>query len=193
MSKFESQSCHFNKKSYSLHCTVLHKNPNIPIQYIYHLSNEMKHNSAFTATVINHLVEITNPSIIRFKSDNCATLYKCKWIFNYYSYLAIRLQKTVLTYYGASGHGKGLVDAMSGFGVKGPIHKAVITENFHYDSAEDIHAYLVDLFHGDSNKSFPSPCRINCTESPKISFKDQELHAVSYDSVFSRWIYSKQG
>lgn len=78
--------------------------------------------------------------------------YKCKWVFNYYSSLATRLQKPVLTYYGASGHGKGLVDAMSGFGVKGPIRKAVITENFHYNSAEDIHAYLIDLFQGDSNK-----------------------------------------
>ena len=29
----------------------------------------------------------------------------------------------VIAYYGASGHGKGLVDAMSGFGVKEPLEK----------------------------------------------------------------------
>ena len=33
----------------------------------------------------------------------------------------------IYIYYGAPGHGKGLVDAMSGFGVKGPLRKAVIT------------------------------------------------------------------
>ena len=39
------------------------------------------------------------------------------------------LGKIVISYYGASGHGKGLVDAMSGFGAKEPIRKAVYRKN----------------------------------------------------------------
>ena len=35
-------------------------------------------------------------------------------------------------FYGTSGHGKGLVDAMSSFGVKAPIHRAVLMEDFSY-------------------------------------------------------------
>ena len=38
--------------------------------------------------------------------------------------------------YGPSGHGKGLVDAMSAFSIKGPLLKAVITDNFKYNSAK---------------------------------------------------------
>ena len=51
-----------------------------------------------------------------------------------------------------SGHGKGLVDAMSGFGVKGPIWRAVVTKNFSFTTAEDIYNYLYNLFEIDEKK-----------------------------------------
>ena len=89
---------------------------------MYHLSDVMKHDHAYTSAVVDHL-QISNPEIIRLKSDNCATQYKCKSMFKYYSSLSAKEQKNIIVYYGASGHGKGLVDAMSGFGVKGPICK----------------------------------------------------------------------
>ena len=57
-----------------------------------------------------------------------------------------------LCYFGVSGHGKGLVDAMSGFGVKSPLRKAVVTEDLHYDSAHDIVSYLQELFKDDPYK-----------------------------------------
>jgi len=60
----------------------------------------------------------------------------------------------VLVYYGAAGHGKGLVDAMSGFGVKGPLRKAVVTEDFHYSSAEEIYNYVSKLFESDEKKQY---------------------------------------
>ena len=37
-----------------------------------------------------------------------------------------------MTLYGTSGHGKGLVDMMSSFGVKVPIRRDVLTEDFSY-------------------------------------------------------------
>ena len=58
----------------------------------------------------------------------------------------------VIVYYGPAGHGKGLVDAMSSFGVKAPLLKAVLTEDFKYRSAKDIHEYLTQLFADDVQK-----------------------------------------
>ena len=54
--------------------------------------------------------------------------------------------------YGVSGHGKGLVDAMSSFGVKAPLRKAVITNDFTYSSALDIYNYLISIFQNDNWK-----------------------------------------
>ena len=48
--KFEPQSSHFNKKQFSLHCTVKHLPDSH--EYIYHLSNVMTYNYAFTSTVL---------------------------------------------------------------------------------------------------------------------------------------------
>ena len=74
--KFEPQSSHFNKQQFSLHCTVKHtSNEDSPYHYMYHLSDEMKHDSAFTSVVVHHLLEQDDPEIIRLKSDNCSTQY----------------------------------------------------------------------------------------------------------------------
>ena len=62
----------------------------------------------------------------------------------------------VILYYGVSGHGKGLVDAMSSFGLKGPLRKAVVLEDFSYRSAEDIFCYISELFKDDKKKAIPS-------------------------------------
>ena len=133
----EAQSSHFNKTQYSLHCSVQH-NGDDANNYFYHLSDEKKHNFAFTSLVVEQLVEQNSCEIICIKSANCSTQYKCRWVFGMWQLLATIIGKIIITYYGASGHGKGLVDAMSGFGVKGPLKKAVINNDFSYRKAEDI-------------------------------------------------------
>ena len=56
--QFKPQSSHFNKQQFSLHCTVKHtSNEDSPYHYMYHLSDEMKHDSAFTSVVVYHLLE----------------------------------------------------------------------------------------------------------------------------------------
>lgn len=157
----EAQPCHFNKKPYSLHCTVRHIDPakypafKSPYQYIYHLSDSMKHNYAFTSIVANHCVDIEPlPAIIRKKSDNCGVQYKCSSVFGEYNKMAVRTNRKVLIYYGASGHGKGLVDAMSAFGVKGPLLKKVLTEEFKYKSADDICDAMKSHFKDDPQKIY---------------------------------------
>ena len=128
--KYEPQYSHFNKKQYSLHCTARHKD-NSPYDHYYHLSDEMKHNYSFTSAVVEHLLQShSENSISRFKSDNCATQYKCKWIFRFWSTFALNKKTKVTVYYGVSGHGKRLVDAMSAFRVKSPLLRAVVSKNF---------------------------------------------------------------
>ena len=106
--------------------------------------------------LLKHIVSIKeeNHDILRFKSDNCSTQYKSKYVFNFWSSLAKKLNKTIIVYYGVSGHGKGLVDAMSGFGVKGPIRRAVVTKNFSFTTAKDIYNYLYNLFKIDEQKEY---------------------------------------
>ena len=115
---------------------------------------EKRHDYAFTAAVVEHIISIEeeNHAILKLKSDNCLTQYKSKYVFNFWSSLAKKLNKTIIVYYGVSGYGKGLVDAMSGFGVKGAIRRAVVTKNFSFTTAEDIYNYLYNLFEIDEQK-----------------------------------------
>ena len=70
-----------------------------------------------------YLLSDDTSEIIRFKSDNCSTQYKCKWIFKQWQSIAVQKGKRVIVYYGAPGHGKGLVDVMNAFDVKGSLRK----------------------------------------------------------------------
>ena len=59
-------------------------------------------------------------------------------------------KKFFVYYYGIKGHGKGLVDAMSGFGLKTPLRKAIVTENVFYDSAQKVYEFIsygADVLH----------------------------------------------
>ena len=150
--KYEPQSAHFSKRQFSLHCTVKHT-PTLN-EYIYHLSDEMRHDHVFTTTVLRHLIDQSESNIIRIKSDNCSTQYKSKYVFKAWQTVASETGKTLITFYGASGHGKGLVDAMSSFGVKAPICKAILTEDFSYQSSQDIYDYLIYRFKDDNKKHF---------------------------------------
>ena len=56
--------------------------------------------------------------------------------------LAKKYNKTIILYYGVSGHSKGLVDSMTSFGVKGPLQKSIITENFFFNDVEQVKEHL---------------------------------------------------
>ena len=56
--------------------------------------------------------------------------------------LAKKYNKTIILYYGVSRHGKGLVDSMSSFGVKGPLPKSIITEIFFFNHVEQVKEHL---------------------------------------------------
>ena len=108
--KYESQSSHFNKAQYSLHCSVKHSSDQT-FSYFYHLSDDLKHDFAFTKTVADDLLEKNGTTtILCFKSDNCAVQYKCKNVFSTWQSITTSSQKKP-----RSAHGLSLVDAMSRF------------------------------------------------------------------------------
>ena len=113
--------------------------------YAYHLSNCKFHNAVFTKHVINDLLKqypgYAELPVLRFKSDNCASQYCCQYIFPTYAELAEKIGKPVLVYYGMNGHGKDL-DAMSGFGVKTILPRAIVTDDFYYNTDEELCTFL---------------------------------------------------
>ena len=105
--KKEAQSCHYNKNSYSLHCTVENVNSEnrslkSPFCYLYHLSDDMKHDFVFTSTVAQScLAQNDLPKIIRWKSDNCGIQYKSRDVFGEYQKIASKYDCKMIIYYGA--------------------------------------------------------------------------------------------
>ena len=143
--KFQPQDMHFCKKSHSLHCTVIHISMDPKENhYLYHFSDITKHNWAHTRCVDKDWENnyFANETIVRKKSDNCRVQYKCRDSFGDKRREAQRSGKTYINYYGSAGHGRGLVDSMSSFGVKGPLRKEIINFDFYFSSV----AKLVDLF-----------------------------------------------
>ena len=123
--------------------------------FTFYLSDDKKHDWAYTAKVLIDIIAILDPSpiIIRIQPDNCSCQYKCKWVFGFYCKLSQTINKTIIIYNGAAGHWKGLVDAMSTFGVKDALRTAIITEDFFYKSAEDIYNLITDKKSLDETKS----------------------------------------
>ena len=77
------------------------------------------------------------------------------------------MKKKIVTFYGTSGHGKGLVDAISSFGANALICRVVLTEDFSYRNNQEISDYLVKLFQPDSKK-YNNVIEKNETEAEKI-------------------------
>ena len=89
----------------------------------------------------------------------------------------------VVWYYGTSGHGKGLVDAISGFKVKGSLRKAIVTEDLFYDHANDSLTYLNSQFSEDSTKMHYKITseEINSITSSAVIIKDvRKQHIIAF-------------
>ena len=156
--KYEPQDAHFSSKQTSLHCSVVYSPTDDKPLHAYHISDNKKHDSAFTILVTKDLLgyyeDYLDYPLIRIKSDNCTTQYCCLYVFEAYQKLAIDKNKTVLLYYGVNGHGKGLVDAMSGFGLKCPLRRHIITEDFFFNTDKELVAFCQKIHAGDDHKYF---------------------------------------
>ena len=155
--KYEPQDAHFLGKQTSLHCTVIYP-PNEQICYGYHLSDDKKHDSIYTQLVttdlLDHFPDTLDYPLLRIKSDNCGTQYCCRFVFESYLKLSKQIDKPIILYYGINGHRKGLVDAMSGFGVKSPLRRAIVTNDFLFNTAEELELFLKETFKDDDRKYY---------------------------------------
>ena len=68
------------------------------------------------------------------------TQYKDKYAFEYYQDLAYNAR--IVRLYGAAGHGKGLIDAMSSFVVKSILRKDIVTGDLWYKNSEEMCKHL---------------------------------------------------
>ena len=154
--KHQPQDAHFNQRQSSLCCTVqITLGDAKDNRYIYHLSDINVHNASYTSAVTEDLHNISyNSGIFRVKSDNCKAQFKCRYVFGRWSAFSREKNVKVILYYGVKGHGKGLVDSMSSFGVEEPLRREIINEDFWYQNSYEIVQYLKTKCVDDRSKVY---------------------------------------
>ena len=151
--KFEVQEAQFSGKQYSLHCSIVEPGIN---KYVYHLCDDTKHDPIFVDEVLEDIFtkrNIKNETVM-IKSDNAPTQYKNKYAFYLLQQIANKFNVTIGRIYGAAGHGKGLIDAMSSFGVKGILRRDIIGNDEWFSNSDEICDYL--SMRGDPRMSYTS-------------------------------------
>ena len=140
--KDEVQEAHYSGKQYTLHCSLL--DPPNPYKFIYHLSDDTIHDGLFVETVLRDIIQLQNfhNQVILIKSDNCPSQYKCKNVFPTYQKLCDEYDITMIRIYGAAGHGRGLIDAMSSFGCKAILRQDIMGKDIWFNNSGDIVDYL---------------------------------------------------
>ena len=135
---FEVQEAHFSGKQFTLHCSIIERKEEK--KYVYHLSHDpISVHEALEDVSQNW--KIKKETII-VKSENAPTQYKNKYAFYSLQSLANTYNVQIIRIYGAAGHGKGLVNAMSGFGVKSALRRDIITNGQLFQSSSEIRDYL---------------------------------------------------
>ena len=139
--KLEVKSAHFFNKQYTLHCAIATP---FDRRYHYHLSDDNKHNGIFVDHVLRDLIANYNISNedLWVQSDNASSQYKNKHSFGLLQSLANEFNLRIIRTYGAEGHGKGAIDAMSSFGVKNILRKDIVTHDVFFNNSCDMAEYL---------------------------------------------------
>ena len=139
--KDEVQSAHFSRRQFTLYCAIVEPGD---YRYHYHISNDTKHDPIFFDQVIRDVItkyNIRNKNLW-IQSDNAPTQYKTKHAFRLYQNLADEFGLRVICTYGAAGHGKGVIGAMSRFGAKNILRHDIITRDVFFNDSEAIVDYL---------------------------------------------------
>ena len=120
------KSAQFSEIQYKLHCSAVEPGKE---KYVYHLSDETTYDSSFVESVLEDIFgkRGINHGIVMIKSDNAPTQYKNKQAFGSMQHLADKYSVTIVRVNSVSGHGKGLIDTISSFGVKNILRQGIIT------------------------------------------------------------------
>lgn len=143
--KFETQDAHFSGKQYTLHCMILE--PPNPYKFIYHLCDSTIHDSAMVDIILRDIfiLQNINDETVITKSDNCQDEYKCVHSFGSYQNIANDCNVKIIRAYGAAGHSRGQIDAMSSFGCKNILRKYIIGKDIYFRNSDDIAPYLTSI------------------------------------------------
>ena len=95
--------------------------------------------------------------------------YCCLQVFEAYLRLSNLINKPIILKYGVNGHGRGLVDATSGFGVKTTLRRSIVTDNFYFINDVELVLFLKTLHADDQQKHFKhlSPDNIEAKNKEK--------------------------
>ena len=126
--------------------------------YVYHLSDNMNHESVLTFYIIKDIIhnhpEVIQKGYLILCSDNCPEQYKCKFTFFQMKKIAAEFGIAVVWFYGEPGHGGGLVDAMSSFGCKQQLCHEIVTNDAWFANAEQMVQFLTKYFSNNSSKEY---------------------------------------
>ena len=168
VSKKEAQSARYSGKQHTLHDTLIQypesdtpgsdKISKKKYTYLYHISDDTNHDSTLTDYILEDTIKLL-PELIKdghliIRSDNCSTQFKSKYTFSNMVRMAEKYGIQITWVFGEPGHGRGLVDAMAWFGVKGPIRKAIICNDKWFPTADKMVADLSQLFSNDPSKVY---------------------------------------
>ena len=139
--KDQVQSAHSSGRHFTLYCAIIEP---ADYRYHYHISNDTKHDPIFVDQVIRDVITKYNTrnEDLWIQSDNAPTQYKNKHAFRLYQNLADEFGLRVIRTYGAAGHDKGVIDAMSSFGAKNILRHGIITRDVFFHDSEAIVDYL---------------------------------------------------
>ena len=139
--KCEVQSVHFSGKQHALRYAIFQPGDT---NFHCHLSDNTKHDPVFVVEVLRDLIHhynINNRDVM-IQSDNAPTQYKHRHAFALSQKLANEFNLRIIRTFGASGHGKGTIDAMSSFGVENVLRRDIVTHDIFFDTSEEIVDYL---------------------------------------------------
>ena len=108
------------------------------------MSDDTKYDPVFVDYVIRDIIEKYGIRVedLWIQSHNAPPQYKNKHAFRLYQKLADDFNLRIIRTYGAAGHGKGVIDAMSSFGSKNILRQDIVTLNVFSNSSEIIVDYL---------------------------------------------------
>ena len=146
--KRQAQSAYYSGKQQTLHCAIIKKVDGSDI-YIYHISDDTNHDALLTFEIICDIKKhpyLMDGGYIIIRSDNCEDQYKCKFTFHQMRELAMKHKIDIFWFYGAPGHGRGLIDAMSSFGCKSQLRHAIVSKDKWFPNALSMVEYLLRYF-----------------------------------------------
>ena len=141
--RFEAQDANFSGKQFILHCVIVQPGQT---KYVYHARDDTTHNLFFVYQELTDIKGDAKNEAVIIKSDNAPTRHKNKYTFHSMQKLSDMCNIRIIRLHGAAGHGKGLIDTVSSFGVKYILCKNVIAFEKWFGNSGEKCSYLTQQY-----------------------------------------------